>query len=378
MLRSPSTPSPAGAVLPADPIRVGLIGYGFAGETFHAPFIEAVGGLELAAVVTSDPERRRRSAAAHPGAVLLGSVDELWPAAADLGLELVVVAAPNRAHLPVSLAALDAGLAVVVDKPLAPTAAEGRRLVEEAARRGLLLTVFHNRRWDGDFLTVRRLAAAGALGDVWRFESRYERWRPHPRLDVWRERADPAEGGGILLDLGSHLVDQAIVLLGRPRSVYAEVARRRPGAEVDDDVFIAVEHDGGARSHLWASSVVPRPGPRFRVLGGHAGYEVGGMDVQEEALKRGERPGGPGWGVAPPDRWGTLGTEDDLAPVPTEPGDYGRFYEGVVAALRAGGPPPVDPLDAVLTLEVLDAARASARSGQTVVLGLDADADAVS
>ncbi len=301
--------------------------------------------------------------------MLLSSVDELWRgAAADLGIELAVVAAPNRAHVSVSLAALEAGLAVVVDKPLAPTAAEGRRLVTEAASRDRLLTVFHNRRWDGDFLTVRRLTDERALGDVWRFESRFERWRPERAIDAWRERADPAEGGGILLDLGSHLVDQALMLLGRPRSVYAEVARRRPGAEVDDDVFLAVEHDGGAWSHLWASSVMTRPGPRFRVLGSKAGYEVWGMDVQEDALKGGERPGGPDWGVAPPDRWGTLGTEDRLTQVPTEPGDYGRFYEGVAAALRLGAPPPVDPLDAVLTLEVLDAARLSAQSGQTVVL----------
>ena len=249
-----------------------------------------------------------------------------------------MVAAPNRAHVPVAMAALDAGLDVVVDKPLAPTADEGRRLVEAAARAGRRLTVFHNRRWDGDFLTVRRLVAEGRLGDVWRFESRFERWRPERAADVWRERADPAEGGGILLDLGSHLVDQAVVLLGRPRSVYAEVARRRPGAEVDDDVFVAVEHDGGAWSHLWASSVVPRPGPRFRVLGSKAGYEVWGMDGQEEALHRGGRPGEPDWGVAPSARWGTVGAGDDGEPVPSEPGDYGRFYQGVVAWLRHGAP----------------------------------------
>ena len=159
---------------------------------------------------------------------------------------------------------------------------------------------------------------------------------PGPPADAWRERADPSEGGGILLDLGSHLVDQALVLLGPARSVYAEVARRRPGAQVDDDVFVALEHTSGAWSHLWASSVAARPGPRFRVLGSKAGYEVWGMDPQEEALKRGERPGGAEWGVAPPSRWGTVGAGDQVEPVPTEPGDYRRFYEGVVASLRDG------------------------------------------
>jgi predicted dehydrogenase len=266
------------------------------------------------------------------------------------------------------VAALVAGLGVVVDKPLAPDAAAGRWLAAEAERRGLFLSVFHNRRWDGDFLTVRRLVDAGVLGEVWRFESRFERWRPERLADAWRERADPAEGGGILLDLGSHLIDQALLLFGPAVSVYGEVAQQRPGAAVDDDVFVAMEHARGVWSHLWASSVVARPGPRFRVLGSEAGYVVWGMDVQEEALKQGERPGGSGWGSAPPSQWGTVGVGDSVEPVPTEAGDYGRFYEGVVASLRHGAPPPVAPLDAVRTLEVIEAVRRSAASGQTVTL----------
>jgi predicted dehydrogenase len=301
---------------------------------------------------------------------LVSTADDLWaPAAAsELELDLAVIATPNRSHVALAVAAMDAGLAVVVDKPLAPSAADGRWLAAEAERRERPLTVFHNRRWDGDFLTVRRLVDSGRLGDVWRFESRYERWRPERRVDAWRERADPAEGGGVLFDLGSHVVDQAVVLLGPPLSVSAEVALRRRGAEVDDDAFVALEHAGGAWSHLWVSSVVPRAGLRFRVLGSEAGYEVWGMDVQEEALKRGERPGSPGWGVVPRSAWGTVGAGDAVEPVPTEPGDYGRFYAGVVAWLRDGGPPPVAPADAVRTLAVLDAARESARSGQTVTL----------
>ncbi len=339
-----------------------------AGESFHGPFIAAVDGLELAAIVTSDPERRRRASLAHPGAALLATTDELWAHSAGLGLELAVVATPNRHHVPMARAAMAAGLAVVVDKPLAPDAAEGRRLADEAERRGLLLSVFHNRRWDGDFLTVRSLVDDGRLGDVWRFESRFERWRPDRRVDAWRERADPAEGGGLLLDLGSHLIDQALVLSGPVRSVYAEVDRRRPGAEVDDDVFVALRHLAGATSHLWASSVAAIAGPRFRVLGSKAGYAVWGMDVQEAALVRGAPPGGPGWGEVPPARWGTVGAGDAVEPVPTVPGDYGRFYEGIVAALRHGAEAPVAPLDAVRTLEVIDAARRSSESGRTVAL----------
>ena len=307
------------------------------------------------AIVTSDPGRRAAAAAAHPSAVLFDSVDALWPAVGELGVELAVVTVPNRFHVPVALAALSAGLAVVVDKPLAPSAVDGRRVVEEAARRGLLLSVFHNRRWDGDFLTVRRLVASGALGDVRRLESRYERWRPEVRAGAWRERGDPVDAGGLLADLGSHLIDQAVVLFGPPVSVHAELGRRRVGAKVDDDTFVVLEHDGGVVSHLWASSVVARPGPRFRVLGSRAGYVVWGMDPQEEALHAGVSPSSPGWGESPSSRWGSVG--DDVAPVPTEAGNYGRFYEGIVAALRHGAPPPVSAADALTVLEVIDAAR---------------------
>jgi scyllo-inositol 2-dehydrogenase (NADP+) len=349
-------------------VRVALVGFGLGGRVFHAPFISSTAGMELAAIVTSDPERRAVAAAAYPGASVVPDPGALWSSAAELGVELVVVTTPNRTHVEVASAALAAGMAVVVDKPLAPTAADGRRLVEEAAARGLLLSVFQNRRWDGDFLTVRRLAQSGALGDIWRFESRYERWRPERRPGAWRERADPADAGGLLADLGSHLIDQAVLLLGPPVSVYAELCCRREGAAVDDDTFVALEHVGGALSHLWANSVAARTGPRFRVLGSSAGYVVHGMDPQEHALLHGMGPGTAGWGEVPPIRWGTLGVGEDSSPVPTEAGDYGRFYAGMVAAVRDGAPPPVDPSDAVLTLEVIDAARRSAVLGRPVQL----------
>jgi predicted dehydrogenase len=348
------------------PVRVALVGYGLAGRLFHAPFIEATEATELVAVVTSDPGRRRQAEAAHPGAVLLESTAALWSAGAGLRVELVVVAVPNRFHVPVAMDALEQGLAVVVDKPLAVTAADGQRVVDEATRRGLFLSVFQNRRWDGDFLTVRRLVESGDLGDVWRFESRYERWRPERRPGAWRERADPEDGGGLLVDLGSHLIDQAVLLFGPPVSVYAELHRRREGAQVDDDTFVALQHAGGAASHLWASAVVARPGPRFRVLGSDAGYAVWGMDPQEQALHDGGVPGTPGWGASPPERWGSMGAGEELTAVPTEPGDYRRFYEGVAAALHEGSPPPVAPADAVGTLSVIDAARRSAALGRPV------------
>ena len=215
--------------------RVVVLGYGLAGRFFHAPFIAATPGLELTGVVTGDEDRRAQALADYPGVAVLDTAEEVWARAAEL--DLVAVATPNRVHVPLALAALEAGLAVVVDKPLATTADEGRRLVEAARERGLMLTVFQNRRWDGDFLTVKQLLADEALGKVHRFESRFERWRPE-LAGTWRERAE--EGGGLLFDLGSHLVDQALQLFGPVDSVYAEVDVRRPGAEVDDDVFLAL------------------------------------------------------------------------------------------------------------------------------------------
>jgi predicted dehydrogenase len=335
---------------------VALVGYGVAGSAFHAPFIATTTGLQLAAIVTRDEERRAHALRNHPGVTLHESADEIW-AKAD-GFDLVVVAAPNRAHVPLGLAALTAGLHVVVDKPLAPKAADGRRLVEVARERGLMLTVFQNRRWDGDFLTVRRVLAEGALGRALRFESRFERWRPEV-AGGWRDQAGPEDAGGLLFDLGSHLVDQAIQLFGPPRAVYAELEIRRPGAEVDDDDFVALEHAEGVRSHLWMSAVAAQQGPRFRLLGDRAGYVKHGLDVQEEALRAGRSPSEPGWGEEPRERWGRLGAGEDLREVPTERGDYGAFYEAVVACLREGAPPPVDPVEAVEVLDVLEAARRS-------------------
>jgi len=336
-----------------DVVRVGLLGYGLAGSAFHAPLIATTPGLRLSAVVTGSPERQEQARKDHSGVRVLPRADELWNLAGEL--DLVVVATPNRTHVPLAHAALEAGLAVVVDKPLAPSAAEGRKLVDEARRRGVLLTVFQNRRWDGDFLTLRRLLDEDALGRIFRFESRYERWRPVVR-PVWRERGAPDEAGGLLFDLGSHLIDQALLLHGPITAAYAELDRRRPGAEVDDDTFVALTHASGVRSHLWMSVMAAQPGPRMRVLGDRAAYTKYGLDVQEEALRAGRRPG-EGWGIEPEDRWGQLGVTGALRPVPTEPGAYPRFYAGVRAALRDGSPPPVDPLDAVAVLEVIEMAQ---------------------
>lgn len=346
-------------------MRVGLVGYGLAGSVFHAPLIAAADGLVLDSVVTGDPGRREQARAEHGDAVRFADDPaELFGRAGEL--DLVVLASPNRTHVALATAALEAGLPVVVDKPLAATAAEARALAGLADRRGLLLSVFQNRRWDNDFLTLRRLVAEGGLGDVLRFESRFERWRPTPK-GGWRESGDPAEIGGLVYDLGSHVVDQALVLFGPAVRVYAESDVRRPGAEIDDDAFIAVTHASGVRSHLWVSATAARPGPRFRVLGSTAGYVKYGLDPQEAALRAGLRPGpGGDWGLEPETAWGTLGAGDTSRPVPTLPGDYPAYYTAVATALRDGSAPPVPAAEAAATLAVLEAALVSARDGRTV------------
>ncbi|MCP3819503.1 Gfo/Idh/MocA family oxidoreductase [Streptomyces sp. A3M-1-3] len=353
------------------PLRAGLVGYGLAGSVFHAPLITSTEGLVLDTVVTSNPERQEQARAAVPGVRLARSPDELWARADEL--DLIVIASPNKTHVPIARAALSAGLPVVVDKPIAGTAAEARELAALADERGLLLSVFQNRRWDNDFLTLQQLIADGELGDVQRFESRFERWRPEPK-GGWRESGDPAEIGGLLYDLGSHVVDQALVLFGPAVRVYAEADVRRPGAEADDDTFIALTHAGGVRSHLYVSATTAQLGPRFRVLGSKAGFVKYGLDPQEAALREGKRPSADGaWGEEPEAARGRVGSgESPLTgggrPVPTLPGDYPAYYAAVAAAVRDGGKPPVTAHEAAAALDVLEAAWRSAREGIAVEL----------
>jgi scyllo-inositol 2-dehydrogenase (NADP+) len=345
------------------PLRVALIGFGAAGTYFHAPFIAATPGLRLTTVVTRDPGRAAQARAEYPDVVVRERAADIWASRDEV--DLVVVAAPNSAHVSLATAAIHAGLPVVVDKPLAVTSAEARQLIALARERNVMMTVFQNRRCDGDFLTMRRLLADGTLGDPLRFESRFERWRPTPK-GGWRESAAPEEGGGLLMDLGSHLIDQALQLSGPASTVYSELDRRRPGMQVDDDVFVAITHVNGVRSHLWMSVLASQLGPRFRLLGNKASYVKFGLDMQEDALRSGLRPDGDTWGQEPAERWGLVGAGDDVRPVQTEQGHYGRFYAGVAAALRDGAPVPVDPEESWRVLEVIEAARRSAQE-RTVI-----------
>ncbi|MGW5100393.1 Gfo/Idh/MocA family oxidoreductase [Streptomyces sp. NPDC004100] len=353
------------------PLRVGLIGYGLAGSVFHAPLIAATDDLVLDTVVTANPERQEQARAEFPDVRVAATPEELFERADEL--DLIVIASPNKTHVPLATTALKAGLPVVVDKPIAGTAAEARELAALADERGVLLSVFQNRRWDNDFLTLKKLIEDGGLGDVWRFESRFERWRPQLK-GGWRESGDPAEIGGLLYDLGSHVVDQALVLFGPVTEVYAEAVVRRDGAETDDDTFIALTHASGVRSHLYVSATTAQLGPRFRVLGSRAGFVKYGLDPQEAALRDGARPGtDTAWGTEESELWGRLGAGESPVTgggtaVETLPGDYPAYYAAVAAAVRGTGPNPVTALEAAEALDVLEAARRSALDKVTVTL----------
>ena len=346
------------------PLRTAIVGYGFAGSIFHAPLIAATDGLVLTTVVTSNAARVAAAQQRYRDVAIVSTVEEVWRRRKDI--DLIVIASPNDTHVPLGLATLDAGMPVVIDKPVAATAAGAYELRDAAAEKGLLVSVYHNRRWDGDFRTLQSLLDQGTLGDVHRFESRYERWRPEVEVTAWRERADSEIAGGLLFDLGSHLVDQALTLFGPATSVYAELAAVRAGAQVDDDMFVALTHTNGVRSHLWSSAVAADPGPRFRVLGTAASYVKYGMDVQEAALRAGGTPRDPGWGAEPESAWGRLGTPGDTRPVPTRPGAYQDYYRGIRDAIRNGTPPPVTIDQAIEVMAVLEAARRSAVEGVTM------------
>ncbi|WP_261327341.1 Gfo/Idh/MocA family protein [Modestobacter marinus] len=342
------------------PVRIGLVGYGKGGRLFHAPLIGRAEGCVLGGVVVRSPERRAALAADLRGVPIAGSLTEL----ADVGVDAVVVTTPLDSHTQLVREAVGLGLPVVCDKPFARDAATARETALAAERAGVLLTVYQNRRWDADFRTVQQVVTAGALGEVRLFESRMEQ-PPQPE-------GLPVTGGGALLDLGSHAVDQALHLFGPVRSVYAELHLTPEKDGFDEGFFVALRHDGGTISHVtgnWARQ--GDVGPRFRVDGAAATLVVPDDDGQTARLTTGRTPESEGaaWGTVPESRWGSVHRGGVAVPVPSQQGDWSAFYTGFARAVRGEGPPPVDPWDAVAALEVLDAARTSAATRQVVEPG---------
>lgn len=340
--------------MPSSPLNVALVGYGLAGRVFHAPLVATTPGLRLHSIVSS---RTAEIAADHPQARPCAGVAEVLD---DPAIDLVVVATPNDSHAPISRAALQAGKHVVVDKPFALHLDEARGLVEEARARGLVLSVFHNRRWDADFLTLRSLLDAGALGEVAELHSHFDRFRPLVP-DRWRDRAGP--GGGLWYDLGPHLADQALQLFGPPLAVTADLGIQRNGASTVDYFHVQLRYPR-LRVLLHAGSLVPGHGLRFAAHGSGGSWIKHGLDPQEDALRSGLRPGsGDGWGQDPRPgvllRVGDDGSVAEDASAPALRGDWPAYYAGVRDAIVRGGLPPVTGDSALLVMALIDAAQRS-------------------
>ena len=334
--------------------RVALAGYGFAGRDIHAPLLLEA-GCTVVGVSTGNPERAAAAEAELPGARVVPGLDDLLRLP---NLDLVVLATPSGGHAEQVRAVVDAGIACIVDKPLAVDARSAEAVVRYAEAAGVPLTVFQNRRYDPEQATVARVVADGLVGTPFRYEMRWERWRPVPK-DRWRENSSPAEGGGILLDLHSHLVDAAVHLFGPVETVFATVAARTTPAE--DDAFLVCRHTGGVVSHLGATSLSGAPGPRVRLLGTAAAYVMADF-TGEPHVWSGQADldaGHSGW----------LYRGDEREPVRRASLGQADLYRAVAAALTSEDPQaamPVDPWDAVHTLAVIDAARVSATEERVV------------
>jgi predicted dehydrogenase len=347
-------------------IRTAVVGYGLSGSVFHAPLIGADGRYSLDVIATSNAERQKAATARYPGVRTVHDGDAVLAHAAEL--DLVVLGTPPATHYPLAKAALEAGLDVVVDKPFAVSSGEGQELTALARRLGRVLTVFQNRRWDGDFLTLRKLLAADAVGKVARFESRFERWSP-TITKAWKARATAADGGGVLFDLGSHLIDQALLLFGPAAVAHAELRARRQDERADDDVFLVLRHESGVLSHLTMNVLCAQQGARFRVLGSVGAFTKNGIDPQEPYIVAGGSPLDAEYGEEAPEWAGLLGRDGHLDALPTERGAYPEFYRILADKILDGGaksplPLPVDPEDAVESLKIIEQARelASART----------------
>lgn len=344
------------------PLRVALIGYGFAGKTFHAPLIRSVPGLALGTVVSRDAGKVH---ADLPDVDVRGRAEEVF---ADPRLDVVVIASPNDTHAPLARAALEAGKHVVVDKPFALDLAQARSLAAIAQQQGRVLSVFQNRRWDSDFLGVRQLIAQGTLGEVTHFESHIDRFRPQVRAR-WREQA--GAGSGLWYDLGPHLVDQALSLFGLPERVWASLATQRDGGEVTDWAHVVLEY-GERRVILHAGMLVAGGSARFTVHGTQGSLVKPKIDVQEAQLIAGMRPGDAEWGIDPDDLLFYDG-DGQVTHLTTPRGDQSRYYAAFRDAVLDRGAAPVTPRQAITVMAVIEAAMQSAAEHRAVALALDAD-----
>jgi predicted dehydrogenase len=353
-----------------EPIRVGVIGFGLAGRIFHTAVIQATPGLELAAVVQRSGDDAKKE---YPEAHQARSVEELL---ADPGIRLVVIATPSYSHYELAKQCLREQRNVVIDKPFTLKSEEAAELIRTARHRKLLLTAYQNRRWDGHFRTLRSVIKGGELGRLVSFESHFDRFRPAPRRDVWRESGGP--GGGTLFDLGPHLIDEALTLFGAPDTITASVRVEREHAAVDDawDILLEYEHPYRFTAALRATLTACAPGPRYVVHGTKGSFTKWGFDPQEDQLKAGMRPDAPGFGEEPESAWGELKLCSESGPairrVKTERGDYRGFYENVRDVLLGKAELEVKPEQAWRTTRLIELARESSGQGRRLKVDFSA------
>lgn len=336
-------------------LRVGVSGYGLSGRYFHAPLLKGC-GFEVAAVFTRDTGRAEHVRSDFPKSRVVSSFDDLL----KQDLDLVVIASANLVHAEQAIAALQAGIPVVVDKPLGRTYAESLKIIATSRETGVGLTTFFNRRWDSDALTIKKVLDSGALGKVHRLDSRFERFRPVVNLNSWRENMTPHDGGGLLLDLQPHLISTAIDWFGPAELVTATVRSIRGAA--DDDSVLVLRHVGDVMSYLSASAVVGAPGPRVRVLGSAGALVINELDPQEALLRSGKSPSGGTWSEPTSSR-AFLHRGDEVEEIEAVPGNYGLFYTDVYSAIENQTPWPVTHEEALLVAALIDQAREAGTRG---------------
>ena len=346
-------------------IKVGLLGFGMSGSMFHAPFISNVPGLQLSKIRETRPENIAVANARYPEAEVVQDAKAIFE---DAAIDLVVLATPNVSHLPLAKAALEAGKHVVVEKPFTVTSADADELIELAKNKGKLLTVFQNRRWDSDFKTIQKIVAGNLLGNVVEYEAHFDRFRNFLKPNTWKE--EDAPGSGILFDLGSHLIDQALCLFGTPTEVSAELRTQRQHSQITDNFHLML-HYPTLRVILRAGMLVREPGPRYKLYGDKGTFLKYGMDVQEAALKEGSAPkGAADWGVEPEDIWGKLNTDFNgqhiTGKVESETGDYTGFYRNVYEAITGNAELEVKPEQARNVIRVIELAMQSHAEKRTL------------
>jgi len=355
-------------------VRVGLIGFGMAGQSFHAPVIRGVEGMQLACILERHGTRAQEK---YPQVRVARTLEELLT---DQTIQLCVVATPNDSHFEYAKACLLADRHVVVDKPFTPTLSEASQLVHLAKEQGRLITVYQDRRWDGDFGTIKQIVHSGRLGNIVEYECRYDRFRPEPKPNAWRERKGQA-AAGVLFDLGPHLIDQALVLFGEPRSIMASAFCERQTSQVDDSFDVCLEYGEtahGLRAMLRARIVAFAPGPHFLMHGTKGSFVKYGMDPQEARLRGENCPDGTDWGrdwgVEAEELWGTLSVVGEpAAKVKTERGDYRGFYANLRDAIEKNVPLDVTPEQALRTMRAVILAHKSSREQRTVNWGENAE-----